>query len=1095
MLPSDHGGDIAFHTTCPSASSSLLGAMLKSSGESEESRGEPSGGSAAKSRTRVAGRGIVYPVASWERYEFLGLLGHGGMGSVYRARDCRSQRIVALKFIGSAEARYQERFVAEARILRRLSHPGICKVFEAGEVEGKAFIAMQYIEGQPLDKAQARMTLREKVAVIRETALALHAAHQAGIIHRDVKPGNVMVESGPEGGFRPILMDFGLARDTRGEPSPSESGLVMGTPWYMSPEQLRGESRKLDRRTDVYSLGASLFEILVGRPPECMEHVSGCLSNDCSLATASLSDATPALPAALGLIIGKCLAAEPAQRFQSAQALAEDLERFLGDRPIKAAHPSAFEPLGFFLRQHLALVLVSLPLVLCLVAALAYGVGSVLESSRRARLESAQAALAQRLAPSLEQLDGLLRLARAMPMHDISHELGIARNRLVEIEDELRSHGELAQGLAHYARGRGHLALHEWTLAHDSLRRAQQSGLASPELDLALGRALGELYQEGLAAARRSGDADFFVAQQRELEARYLAPALHHLDRGRGLDTGSASYVEGLIEYHLRHHEEALLQARRAQRQTPWLPDSLKLQGDVYAAMALEAQEQGRHEPAARSYELARSYYEQASELARSDAQLRTAIAEVGIRELELDGLRGRDARLRLPGVLAAAERATRVEPAAASGAGKQTEAYLIVVSQLDAAGQDAGLPSYLDALIESAQRTLALHPREAFARTALSRAYRYVARLHIRTNKAYKGDLDMAKSQIHAVATEHPRFPWAYNDLGRIYLIEGDERLARHQDPMTAYYLAIDAFERAIRIDTGYLNGYGNIALTYASMAQYAIEIGQDPASYVDMAIESAQKAIELNGRFDMAYGAIIYALLTEAQYNADSGRDVIEPATKAQRLIEKLAKLQPNVAQLYQRLAYAHYLIARQKVRNGADPDAAIENSRQALATCQSLGGDGDGACSALEALLLTLCAARQQQLGRSPKTMLEQAQLHARLARERGASEPEILLSIGEVSYHVASLRLAANLDAAREIMEGLDIVHSLLRCSPGRPRAHALQGALYELKARLYKDGLHREEALALAEAARARAEAGNHLLKGAYRSDQKPARIS
>lgn len=128
MLPSDHGGDIAFHTTCPSASSSLLGAMLKSSGESEESRGEPSGRSAAsrsRAGTRIAGRGIVYPVAN-------------------RARDCCSQRIVARKFIGSAEARYQERFVAEARILRRLSHPA-----------GRPPECMEHVSGRPQLRARA----------------------------------------------------------------------------------------------------------------------------------------------------------------------------------------------------------------------------------------------------------------------------------------------------------------------------------------------------------------------------------------------------------------------------------------------------------------------------------------------------------------------------------------------------------------------------------------------------------------------------------------------------------------------------------------------------------------------------------------------------------------------------------------------------------------------------------------------------------------------------------------------------------------------------------------------------------------------------
>src|SRR5262249_34097339 len=148
-----------------------------------------------------------------------------------------------------------------------IDHPFICKVYEVGEVEGRPYIAMQLVEGQSLDRASKSLGLTEKVQLIRDVASALHSAHEQSIIHRDIKPSNIMVEKAADGGWRPVVMDFGLAREAGEGKGLTESGAVIGTPAYMSPEQARGEVRQLDRRTDVYSLGATLFDILTGTPP------------------------------------------------------------------------------------------------------------------------------------------------------------------------------------------------------------------------------------------------------------------------------------------------------------------------------------------------------------------------------------------------------------------------------------------------------------------------------------------------------------------------------------------------------------------------------------------------------------------------------------------------------------------------------------------------------------------------------------------------------------------------------------------------------------------------------------------------------------
>ncbi len=213
--------------------------------------------------TADADADVDFPVRNWSRYRFQSFLGGGGMGQVYRAYDPRLGRSVALKFIRGDDPVLVERFKEEARAQARVDHDRICKIFEVGEVEGKLFIAMQLIQGEALGAAAVNMTMEEKLIVMRQVAEGLHEAHRAGLVHRDIKPSNIMVERGSDGAWRPYIMDFGLARRSE-QADLTLPGSVLGTPHYMAPEQARGEAANVDRRTDVYSLGATLYAIASG---------------------------------------------------------------------------------------------------------------------------------------------------------------------------------------------------------------------------------------------------------------------------------------------------------------------------------------------------------------------------------------------------------------------------------------------------------------------------------------------------------------------------------------------------------------------------------------------------------------------------------------------------------------------------------------------------------------------------------------------------------------------------------------------------------------------------------------------------------------
>jgi hypothetical protein len=281
-------------------------------------------------------------------YEILGELGRGGMGVVYQARQVSLKRIVALKMILASKHAGPEdraRFRSEAEAVARLQHPHIVQIHEVGEDDGCPFFSLEFVEGGSLAQklTHQRLSPREAARLVATLARAVHAAHLRGIIHRDLKPGNVLLTADGQ----PKITDFGLAKqlETSAEAASAAgrdpacqtgSGVILGTPTYMAPEQAAGKTRSIGPATDTYALGAILYELLTARPPFRAETSLETLKLVASEEPVPPRRVDTKVPRDLETICLKCLEKEPAKRYATAHDLADDLERYLGGEPIVA---------------------------------------------------------------------------------------------------------------------------------------------------------------------------------------------------------------------------------------------------------------------------------------------------------------------------------------------------------------------------------------------------------------------------------------------------------------------------------------------------------------------------------------------------------------------------------------------------------------------------------------------------------------------------------------------------------------------------------------------------------------------------------------
>jgi eukaryotic-like serine/threonine-protein kinase len=371
------------------------------------------------------------PLPSIPEYEILEILGPGGMGVVFKARQVMPPRLVALKMLKDgryASTALRQRFRREAEAVAKLRHPNIVPIYEFGEHENCLFFTMEFMEGGTLQQRLGGVpqSAKESARLVEILARAIHAAHQQSVIHRDLKPTNILLGSGPLGECVAKIADFGLAKILKDSPDLTPTQAVLGTVGYMPPEQASGTSSAIGPAADVYSLGAILYQMLTGQPPfqgESTAHVLLQVVREEPIGPRRLR---PTVPIDLETICLACLEKDPSKRYASALDLAEDLRRFQADEPIKRRPLGPIGRSWRWSRRNPTLAisggLAIASLLVVTVLAVVFGLTQA-ESNRQAKLRLAEnyLQLGQHFAEKTEHAEALLAFARGLEILPAEH--------------------------------------------------------------------------------------------------------------------------------------------------------------------------------------------------------------------------------------------------------------------------------------------------------------------------------------------------------------------------------------------------------------------------------------------------------------------------------------------------------------------------------------------------------------------------------------------------------------------------------------------------------------------------------------------------
>lgn len=896
------------------------------------------------------GRDIVDEALHGKRdfgdYELLAEIARGGMGVVYKARQKRLNRTVAVKMILAGQLADEDdvrRFLTEAEAAAGLDHPGIVPVYESGEIEGQQFFSMGYVEGQSLAALLAEGPLPPPHAaeLLANVADAVHYAHERGVIHRDLKPGNILLDLGGH----PRVTDFGLAKRVTGDSGLTRSGQTLGTPSYMPPEQASGKLDAIGRAADVYSLGAVLYATLTGRPP-----FQAATPLDTILQLLDQEPVTPrqlntGVPRDLETIALKCLEKEPHKRYPTARELSDELQRFLRGEPIEARPVGQLERGWRWCRRNPTTTSLGAAVCIALLAGTAFSTYFAIKANQRAGEAETSAELARQAQQS--EAKQLRRTVAALA----------AETRAKQAESRARGAETTAKNEARAAIDRFVDAVNEADLLKDArfqpLRKTllsdalvyYQSFIDSHEHDASQRRALaGALRRVGFISAHTGSADDARAAFSRAAEMfDGLLSEQPNVDE-YGNDLAKTCNDLGLLFSAAGDHSAARTQYQRAieaeDRLVAQNPNVAEYRIDLAKHCANLANLQhrlGEQKAAQAGYQRAIEIAEKLVEENPSIGEYRSVLAKT-LDNLAILERRGGD----LEAARGLQERAMTIQaelvaafPTVAEYRCDLAKDYQNLGDvQFDASDLDAAGASFQHA-IDLLERLVVDHPTVAEYRGDLATNHGNLALVRRASGEqstalsSFRRAIEIYESLPSETGNDsHPRtrLAWTYHELGLLQTASGDGAAAQ-----TSYQRAMEIREKLVAENPANMALHINLAGSCCNLANAIRDQGQVAGSLPPFARGAEVLERVLGEEPDNPTARLFLRNICFGRALAlDTLRRHAEAADDWRRAVE----LDSGDARAYFRLKFAEDL-ARSGEHSRAADEAAVLAAANALAT----------------------------------------------------------------------------------------------------------------------------------------------------------------
>jgi serine/threonine protein kinase len=919
------------------------------------------------------------------KYEIKEQLGTGGMGEVYRAYDSVLNRYVALKILYTDNPDAIRRFLEEARIQAGIEHENICNVYEAGQIEGKNFIAMQLIKGKTLVEASTDWTFAQKMEVMKTITEALQAAHKKGLIHRDIKPSNIMVEKNETGELKPYILDFGLARGVE-TPGLTMTGMILGTPPYMAPEQVRSDRNRMDARTDVYALGATLYEIFYREPiyDGNLGEVLAKILNDDPITIRN----SGAIPEDLQTIIAKCVEKDPDRRYSSAATLADDLRRCLLGEPISAKQTTWSYRWAKKARRHKTITLIlSFSAILILLQGIFF-LWSRWNTQR-------QAGLALEFGNEVRFIESALRSAYAAPLHDLRPQIAQIKNRLKKLEQRVQSEGRPAYGPGYDAIGQGYLAINDYEKARELLQKAWDKGYQQPSTAYALGKVMGHLYDDELRKAERLQTADLRKQKRKEAENNFGRLSIEYLTKA-GSYVESPLYVEALVDLYEKRFDQALKKAAAAYSGSSWPYEPKKLEGDIHMAIGSNAEESGNYKKAIDEYDAAGKKYLEAADLARSNEEIYLALGARYSASTSIETQSSEHRNGLFEKGLTACKNALIANPDSGRGYLCLSQSYLKEgIYVLYWADSDPN-PLFTKAIETAEQAGAKIHNAEPYI--AASEAYVRLAERATATRTDARPFLQNAIKKAET-ALSVDKQSTAYHSMASAYFLLGDYELVHGGDPNPALKKVIEIYHDGSNTGSAQETIQNTLGLAYLDLGEYKLQRGQDPTVELNKSLEHYKLGLKSNPKASYIAQNIALAYNDLATYEFSQGIDPKKSCDQALSYYDQASSDNASQVISTNNKGLIYLLLGKYLQMQNIDPDEvlqkAIQHFQDSLKLNPKLGYGYINSGSAL-----TVHAEYMIENGQDPTEVLKQAESQAEKGRQLSDEFFEAYEILGQV-----------------------------------------------------------------------------------------------